>query len=1616
MSSIDKRIVEMQFNNQGFEKGVNTTLNSLKKLQEGLKLKGASKGVDEISGGMNKLSSVGFGAINNGLSSITSQFSALGVMGVTALANITNSAVNAGKRLAKALTIDPIMTGFSEYELKMNSISTILANTADEGATIDDVNKALNELNEYSDQTIYNFAQMTDNIGKFTAAGVNLEDSVAAIKGMSNLAAYFGVDNTRAAGAMYQMSQALAAGKVQLMDWRSLINAGMSGEAFQKALIRTSEVMGTGAEAMIEKYGSFNESLTQGGWLTSDVMLETLKQISGAYKESELRAQGYTATEAKAIATMAERANQAATEVRTVTGMLDAMKESVQSGWAISWEHILGDKEEATKLLTSVKNAFEAILEPSTTARNKMLEFWNEAGGRDDVIKGLSNIFGGLGKGLGSIGQAFRDVFPAMTGKRLVELSEGFKNLSEKFKMSDSTAKKIKSTFKGLFSVVKIGVDAVKGLFKGLSPMVDVLLGVGRGFVTVTGFIGDFVSKIAGAVSKTNILTKIGEGISTAFGSVGKVLGGIGDSVGTFISGLSFDGVGNAFATMGKGLAVLGEGFNGLLKGIGDAIGTIDFGVIMKGINALLGVGILNGIRGLVKSFKEVGESFNIFEKIGEIGDNVSEILDTVRDSLAAYQNSLNASTLLKIAAAVGILAASLLLLASIKPENMESGLVGLTVIFAELVAAMAILLKLSDGAKLKGIFTLTTTMIAISSAILILSAALKNISGLDWGQLGVGLVGLAGMLAMLVGTLKLLDKKDKILIKTSVSLVIFAAAIRSLSKAVESMGKMNPEALLKGLIGVGVVLAELVAFMKLTDVNKMGMKNAAGLLILAGAVNALSVAVGAFGKMNPASLLQGLVGVAAILTELGVFMTLTGNASGMLKTSAAMVVMGAAMNILAGAIRSIAAVPWEGLAKSLIGMATSLTIFGFAASMIPAGKLILVSAGIATMSAALIVLSTALKSLGSQSWESVAISLVSLAGALTVLGVAMYAMSGCLLGAAALTAVSLALSLLVPQLVALGSLSLAQVGTGLLALAGAFTVVGVAGALLTPLIPAILGLSAALAVLGIACVAIGAGLLAFGTGLSLVAASGGAAIAILVNGIKQLVELLPQLGTNLGLMIVNLVQAFSQNLPTLVTAIGTLITGMLQAFTTAIPQIVQAGVTLIVELGNAILQALPRLLEIGIKIVLTILEGIATNATKLVSAGIDIIVNFINGISANIGKVVDAGINLVLSLINGIADGINKYSGKLADAMVKLVKALISAGVKAIGAGLGAFKGAASKLMDGGFIQGIKSKISAVVNAAKSVISSAKNAFQSGVAAIKTVATSIMNGFVSTMQSAIGKVTSVARTIINGLKSAFSAGISAVRSIGSNIINGFVSAIQSGIGRASSAARSIISGVRSALSSGIGAMRSIGSSMISGLIGGISSMASSVASKARSVVQGAINAAKSALKINSPSRVFIGIGKYTGEGFIKGLDSYAGKVKNSTSDLANTAIEAMTNPLSKVSALLNDDVDMNPTITPVLDLTNIQNGSRTIGSLLGSGNGLTLSADASGAISRTIGTIQNGNDNSDILHALKDLKDGLSNTGNTTYSINGITYDDGSNVSNAVETLVRAARIERRI
>lgn len=356
--TVDERVVSMQFDNKHFESNVKTTMSTLDKLKKSLNLEKSAKGLENINAAAKNCN---LSPMANAVESVKSKFSALEVMGITALANITNSAVNYGKRLISAFTVDPIRTGFNEFELKMGSIQTIMAST---GESLDTVNKYLNELNEYSDKTIYSFSDMTSNIGKFTNAGVKLEDAVLAIKGVSNEAAISGANANEASRAMYNFAQALSSGYVKLIDWKSLENANMATVGFKQELINTAVELKvltettdgykTSAGTVITPTKNFNESL-QDQWMTTDVLIGTLKKY---------------ATETTDIG---KKAFAAAQDVKTFSMMMDTLKEAAQSGWAATWELIVGDFEQGKTLWTKVSGVLGDIIGKSADARNKLI-------------------------------------------------------------------------------------------------------------------------------------------------------------------------------------------------------------------------------------------------------------------------------------------------------------------------------------------------------------------------------------------------------------------------------------------------------------------------------------------------------------------------------------------------------------------------------------------------------------------------------------------------------------------------------------------------------------------------------------------------------------------------------------------------------------------------------------------------------------------------------------------------------------------------------------------------------------------------------------------------------------------------------------------------------------------------------------------------------------------------------------------------------------------------------------------------------------------------------------------------------------------------------------------
>ena len=526
MSSVDERVVEMRFDNAQFEAGVQKTMGTVQNLNDSLNKTTSTAAFDNITKAANNVS---LSAIQDSVTQLSDKFSAMGVVAFTVLQRITNQAINTGTAIAKSLTVQPLMDGYREYETKMGSIQTILANTSSKGTTLDDVNNALNDLNTYSDKTIYNFTEMTKNIGTFTAAGIDLNTSANAIKGIANLAAVSGSTSQQASVAMYQLSQAMASGTVKLMDWNSVVNAGMGGQVFQDSLKQTARTEGIAIDDIIAKNGSFRESL-QAGWLTTDILTKTLQKFTlttSDVNKQLLLGQGYTEDQAIEIMKLGDTATAAATKVKTFSQLIDTTKEALGSGWANSWEIIIGNFNEAEDLLTGISNYINDFINNIDNARNAVLQAWKDAGGRTALINGLKNAFDALMSILGPISQAFADVFPPITGEKLADISKKFEDFTGNLKNSLGVVTDASDTVVDAAKPVVEAAGEVQEAYNGVSgSLQDLARAVIRGDygngADRVAALGDSYQEIQDAVNHCyDDFDNLDEGLDSLTGTVG---------------------------------------------------------------------------------------------------------------------------------------------------------------------------------------------------------------------------------------------------------------------------------------------------------------------------------------------------------------------------------------------------------------------------------------------------------------------------------------------------------------------------------------------------------------------------------------------------------------------------------------------------------------------------------------------------------------------------------------------------------------------------------------------------------------------------------------------------------------------------------------------------------------------------------------------------------------------------------------------------------------------------------------------------------------------------------------------------------------------------------------
>lgn len=1574
-TTVDQRVVEMRFDNKQFENNIQTSLSSIDKLKKSLNMDGATKGLESVEKASGKINLSG---LSNAVETVNAKFSALEVMAITALANITNSAVNAGKSIVSALTIDPIKTGFQEYETQINAVQTILANTSSKGTTLDQVNNALDELNHYADMTIYNFTEMTRNIGTFTAAGVDLDTSVSAIKGIANLAAVSGSNSQQASTAMYQLSQALAAGTVKLQDWNSVVNAGMGGQVFQDALKETARVHGIAIDDMIKDEGSFRETL-QKGWLTSDILTETLSKFTGDLNEEQLRTMGYSEEQIASIIKMGQTANDAATKVKTFSQLFDTLKEAAQSGWTQSWEIIVGDFEEAKELLTEMSDTFSAIINSSADARNSMLQGWKDLGGRTALIEAARNAFEGVLSIIKPVKEAFREIFPPMTAQQLYNITDALRNLTAHLKLSDTNSENLKRTFKGLFAVIDIVKQAFVAVAKGVGSLLGGTGDLASSILSVTARFGDWLVKLDEIIKKTDIfnvaiqtvIKYIKTGVAVATDLIDKAV----DAVTRFANSIKqkydtggFAVIHSVLERVHTRMSEVGEAADGMRSGVEIAIGAmgkaLENSKFLQALQALwegvktIGTGIAKAMKTLASGFIEdisdvnfssvfdvlsgislagIAVGINKFLKgitdavsdVTKLTDQIKGILDSVRGCFEAYQTQLKAGTLIKIASAIAILTGAIVVLSLIDSAKLASAITALTGLFAELMTSMAIFTKISGDLKNAG--KTATIMLGLSVSVLILASALKKIASLSWNEIAKGLTGITVISGVLAGVAKVISKDEKTIAKGAFNLIFLATAVKILASACKDISQLSWSELAKGLTGVGVLMAEIALFLNTAKFSGKAVSTATGILVLSAAIKVLASACKDFGSMQWSEIGKGLTSIGILLTEIAAFTNLTGNAKHVVSTGVALIAIAGAMKIMASAVQDFGSMQWDEIGRGLTVMAGALAEITLAVNLMPK-NMVSTGVGLIAVASALTILSNVLSSMGNFTWEEISKGLVTMGGALAELSIALNLMNGTLAGSAALLIASASLAVLAPVLSILGAMSWEAIAKGLVSLAGAFAIIGVAGAVLSPIIPSILALAGAFTLIGVGVAATGAGLLAAAIGLTAIAAAGTAgatalvaALAVIITGVADLIPaVLVKLAEGIAQFCVALAGAAPQILESLVV----IITACLAAISNVVPQLVEVLVTLLVTTLQTLAEHTPEIVQAVFDILIACLQGIADNIGMVVQTAIDIVLNFIDGIAQKLPDVIQSGVNLLLSFIEGIISAIDNNSERLANDIRNLFKALIRAAVLVLTGGVVDIKEVGSKIMNSGLISGIKEKLSNLKETVRDLISNAKQVIQ-------------------------------------------------------DKINDF---------------------------------KDVGKHIIGGLISGITDKASDLANSAINAAKSAVNGVKNFLGIHSPSRVFAEIGRYTDEGFINGVKAYAGKVSDATVDMGKGAVGAMSDTLSTIADLVSSDIDTEPTIRPVMDLSNIQNCANKLFSMMKSVDGYSLSGslDIANRTGNRINEVRSkATDNSSVLDKISDAV-GNFNGGNSFENTFNITGSNPKEIAEEVSNIIQR-QVERR-
>ena len=1074
-TTVDERVVSMQFDNGQFERNASQSMSTLDKLKKALKFEKTAESLDTLSEATKRLD---FSPMVDGLETVEEKFSAMEVIAVTTLVNITNSVVNTGKQLAKSLSVDQIASGWSKYNQKIQSVQTIMNST---GMSLEEVNDVLSQLMWFSDETSFSFTDMTQALAQMTSSGGKVEKLIPLITGIANATAFAGKGANEFSRAIYNLNQSYGAGYLNYTDWRSLELAGVDSKTLKQVIIDTGVAMGKIKKGKVT-VSNFSQTL-KSKWADVSVMEAAFGRFSelsqAAYELVEngevklidgtiFKADVKTASDAIDLLadkfdSIASTAFMAAQEYKSFSDAISATKDAVSSGWMRTFDIIFGNLEESKELWTDVGNALWEVFAKGAKARNEMLQGWKDLGGRNSLIQSFWNVWESVGKIITPIKESFRDIFPSVTAEQLADITSKLKDFTEKLKISDETAKKFKRTFKGLFSILDIFKKTVSAVIKPIGQLIgsEGLKNFVNLFLDAAASVGDSLTALNGNFDTTNISE-----------SFSKMVGIISDAINNATEKVK--GFGNIFS---KIASKIGSTIPKVAGEIWETMKTV-FGWISENITAtdifagLAGGGIFKiaiKLARLVSNIKETLEDDGLMGLIfgGKKGDKESskgvadtfkEILGSVNETLQSFTSGIKVTSVVAIAVAIGILSSALRKISEINVAGLIKSLSAVGVLFVMLTKTFSAMnKKLVDG-RGKGLIGASFSLILIATAINTLAKAIEKIGNLQLSAVAKGIVGVGAGLFILVKGIKAIDK-IKIPFRTSISIIALAKACSILGDALKKFGEMTWGSIARGLAAMGGALAELVAVTKYLD-KKFGLLNAISIDIIILGLSKLADALTKFGAMSWEQITRGLVAMGVALLEVSKFssvITKLGKWSALLgSVTIDIVILG--LSKLADALTKFGEMSWEQIGQGLFAMGLALLEISKFSRYLGELKDWSGFLGAVTINVVIFGLSKladAFKKFGEMSWDEIGRGLVAMGGALAEIGVVSGVLGRLtefagLLGSASLWVAIQGINDLADAFKKFGEMSWDEIGRGLVAMGGALAELAFGGLLNT--------------------------------------------------------------------------------------------------------------------------------------------------------------------------------------------------------------------------------------------------------------------------------------------------------------------------------------------------------------------------------------------------------------------------------------------------------------------------------------------------------------------------------------------------------------------------------------